>query len=127
MNVASQKTLFLDFFLKNRLMKLMNFFTISSFIFFLSSPFFGKTHAIYSVGECLMKTMKDKNLIGIQMFEVIQNECEQKMYVTKTDIIEHKGKLLSRYLERREIVGLDQNKDRIHMILPFTNTLPPEF
>ena len=80
-----------------------------------------------------MRTMKNRNLTGNKMFNMVHKECEKKMYVTKTDIIEHKGeiehkgKLVRKYLEKREIVSLDQNKDRGHMILPFTDTLPPKF
>ena len=45
----------------------------------------------------------------------------------KTYIIEHKGELVRKYLEKREIGSVDQNKDRGHMTLPFTEILPPEF
>ena len=114
--------------MKNLLLFILLIPTVSfSILFSFLSPVFGKTPKFYSVGECLMKTMKDRNLTGNQIFDVVQKECEQKMYVTKTDIIEHKGKLVIRYLEKREIGSLDQNKDRGHMSLPFKDTLPPEF
>ena len=71
--------------------------------------------------------MKDRNLTGNRMFNVVHKECEKKMYVTKTDIIEHKGELVRKYLEKREIDSFDQNKYRGHMTLPFTDTLPPKF
>ena len=45
------------------------------------------------------------------MFDVVHKECEKKMNVTKTDIIEHKGELVRKYLEKREIGSFDQNKD----------------
>ena len=52
------------------------------------------------------------------MFDVVHKECEKKMNVTKTDIIEHKGELVRKYLEKREIGSLDQNRDMSLMILP---------
>jgi hypothetical protein len=59
-----------------------------SILFSISSPVFGKTPKFYSIGESLKKTMKYRNLTGNQIFDVVQKEFEQKMYVTKTDIIE---------------------------------------
>ena len=58
------------------------------------------------------------------MFDVVHKECEKKMYVTKTDIIEHKGDLVRKYLDKKEIVSVDQKKDRGYMTLPFTYTIP---
>ena len=52
------------------------------------------------------------------MFDVVHKECEKKMIVTKTDIIEHKGELVRKYLEKRETGSFDQNKYRGHMTLP---------
>ena len=80
-------------------------------LFSVSTPVFGKTPKFYSVGECLMRTMKNRNLTGNKMFDVVHKECEKRMYVTKTDIIEHKGELVRKYLEKREIGSVDQNKD----------------
>ena len=87
-------------------------------LFSVSTPVFGKTPQFYSVGECLMRTMKNRNLTGNRMFDVVHKECEKKMNVTKTDIIEHKGELVRKYLEKREIGSFDQNKDMSFMILP---------
>ena len=87
-------------------------------LFSLSNPVFGKTPQFYSVGECLMRTMKNRNLTGNKMFDVVHKECEKKMNVTKTNIIEHKGELVRKYLEKKEIGSLDQNKDMSLMILP---------
>ena len=86
-------------------------------LFSVSTPVFGKTPQFYSVGECLMRTMKNRNLTGNKMFDVVHKECEKKMNVTKTDIIEHKGELVRKYLEKREIGSFDQNKDMSFMIL----------
>ena len=108
----------------------MNFIKIlivTLFVLSISNVSFGKTPQFYSVGECLMRIMKNRNLTGNKMFDVVHKECEKRMYVTKTDIIEHKGELVRKYLEKREIGSVDQNKDRGHMILPFTEILPPEF
>ena len=96
-------------------------------LFSVSTPVFGKTPQFYSVGECLMRTMKNRNLTGNKMFDVINKECEKRMYVMKTDIIEHKGELVRKYLEKREFGSVDQNNDRGHMSLPITDILPSEF
>ena len=71
--------------------------------------------------------MKNRNLTGNKMFDVVHKECEKRMYFTKTDIIEHKNELVRKYLEKREIGSVDQNKARGHMTLPYTEILPPEF
>ena len=99
----------------------MNFIKIlivTLFVLSISNVSFGKTPQFYSVGECLMRTMKNRNLTGNKMFDVVHKECEKKMNVTKTDIIEHKGELVRKYLEKREIGSFDQNKDMSFMILP---------
>ena len=96
-------------------------------LFSVSTPVFGKTPQFYPVGECLMRMMKSRNLTGNQMFDVVHKECEKRMYVTKNDIIEHKGELARKYLEKREIESVDQNKDRGYMIIPFNDIHPPEF
>ena len=87
-------------------------------LFSLSNPVFGKTPKFYSVGECLMRTMKNRNLTGNKMFDIVHKECEKKMNITKTDIIEHKGELVRKYLEKREIGSFYQDKDMSFMILP---------
>ena len=88
------------------------------FVLSISNVSFGKTLQFYSVGECLMRTMKNKNLTGNKMFDVVHKECEKKMNVTKTDIIEHKGELVRKYLEKREIGSFNQNKYMSFIILP---------
>ena len=108
----------------------MNFIKIlivTLFVLSISNVSSGKTPQFFSVGECLMRTMKNKNLTGNRMFDVVHKKCEKKINVTKTDIIEHKGELVRKYLEKREIGSFDQNKDRGHMTLPFTDTLPQKF
>ena len=99
-------------------MYFIKFLIFTLFVLSISNVSFGKTPQFYSVGECLMRTMKNKNLTGNRMFEVVHKECERKINVTKTDIIEHKGELVRKYLEKREIGRLDQNKDMSLMILP---------
>ena len=104
----------------------MNFIKIlivTLFVLSISNVSFGKTPQFYSVGECLMRTIKNRNLTGNKMFDVVHEECEKRMYVTKTDIIEHKGELVRKYLEKREIGSLDQNKDMSLMILPSKDEL----
>ena len=73
-------------------------------LFSLSNPVFGKTPQFYSVGECLMRTMKNRNLTGNKMFDVVHKECEKKMNVTKTGIIEHKGELVRNIWRRERLV-----------------------
>ena len=108
-------------------MKFIKLVIFTLFVLSISNVSFGKTPQFYSVGECLMRTMKKKNLTGNKMFDVVHKECEKKMNVTKTDIIEHKGELVRKYLEKREIGSFDQKKDSGHMTLPFTDTLPLKF
>ena len=60
----------------------MNFIKIlivALFVLSISNVSFGKTPQFYSVGECLMRTMKNKNLTGNRMFEVVHKECEKIM------------------------------------------------
>ena len=99
-------------------MYFIKFLIFTLFVLSISNVSFGKTPQFYSVGECLMRTMKNKNLTGNKMFDVVHKECEKKMNVVKTDIIEHKGELVRKYLEKREIGSFDQNKDMSFMILP---------
>ena len=72
-------------------------------LFSVSTPVFGKTPQFNSVGECLMRTMKNRNLTGNKMFDVVHKECEKRMYVTKTDIIEHKGELVRKIWRREKL------------------------
>ena len=104
-------------------MKFIKLVIFTLFVLSISNVSFGKTPQFYSVGECLMRTMKNKNLTGNKMLDVVHKECEKKMNVTKTDIIEHKGELVRKYLEKREIGSLDQNKDMSFMILPSKDEL----
>ena len=99
-------------------MKFIKLVIFTLFVLSISNVSFGKTPQFYSVGECLMRTMKNKNLTGNKMFDVVHKECEKKMNVTKTNIIEHKGELVRKYLEKREIGSFNQNKDMSFMILP---------
>ena len=108
-------------------MKFIKLVIFTLFVLSISNVSFGKTPQFYSVGECLMRIMKDRNLTGNRMFDVVHKECEKKIYVTKTDIIEHKGELVRKYLDKKEIRSVDQKKDRGNMTLPVTDILPPEF
>ena len=82
-------------------MNFIKILIITLFVLSISNVSFGKTPQFYSVGECLMRTMKNRNLTGNKMFDVIHKEFEKRMYVTKTYIIEHKGELVRKYLEKR--------------------------
>ena len=45
------------------------------------------------------------------MLDVVHKKCDKKIYVTKTDIIEHKDDLVRKYLDKKEIVNVEQ-KDK---------------
>ena len=45
------------------------------------------------------------------MLDVVHKECDKKIYVTKTDIIEYKDDLVRKYLDKKEIVNVEQ-KDK---------------
>ena len=45
------------------------------------------------------------------MLDVVNKECDKKIYVTKTDIIEHRVDLVRKYLDKKEIVNVEQ-KDK---------------
>ena len=47
----------------------------------------------------------------IRILDVVHKECDKKIYVTKTDIIEHKDDLVRKYLDKKEIVNVEQ-KDK---------------
>ena len=42
------------------------------------------------------------------MLDVVHKECDKKIYVTKTDIIEHRDDLVRKYLDMKEIVNVEQ-------------------
>ena len=45
------------------------------------------------------------------MLGVVHKECDKKIYVKKTDIIEHKDDLVRKYFDKKEIVNVEQ-KDK---------------
>ena len=45
------------------------------------------------------------------MLDVVHKECDKKIYVAKTDIIEYKYDLVRKYLDKKEIVNVEQ-KDK---------------
>ena len=45
------------------------------------------------------------------MLDVVHKECDKKIYVTKTDIIEHRDDLVKKHLDNKEIVNVEQ-KDK---------------
>ena len=44
------------------------------------------------------------------MLDVVHKECDKKIYVTKTDFIEHKDDLVRKYLDKKEIVNVEQKE-----------------
>ena len=57
------------------------------------------------------------------MLDVVHKEFDKKMYVRKTDIIEHKDDLVRKYLDKKEIVNVGQKDKWGHKTLPFKNTI----
>ena len=57
------------------------------------------------------------------MLDVVHKECDKKIYVTKTDIIEHKDDIVRKYLDMKEIVNVKQKDKWGHITLPFKNTI----
>ena len=45
------------------------------------------------------------------MLDVVHKECDKKIYITNTNIIEHKDDLVRMYLDRKKIVNVEQ-KDK---------------
>ena len=45
------------------------------------------------------------------MLDVIHKKCDKKIYATKTEIIEHIDDLVRKYLDKKEIVNVEQ-KDK---------------
>ncbi len=46
-----------------------------------------------------------------RMLDVVHKKCDKMIYVTKTDIIEHEDDLVKKYLDKKEIVNVEQ-KDK---------------
>ena len=42
------------------------------------------------------------------MLDVVHKECDKKIYVTKTDIIEHRDDLIRKDLDKKETVNVEQ-------------------
>ena len=57
------------------------------------------------------------------MLDVVHKECDKKIYVTKTDIIEHKDDLVRKYLDMKEIVNVEQKDKWGYITVPFKNTI----
>ena len=52
----------------------------------------------------VLEDNKNKNLTGNKMFDVVLRNVKKIRYPTKTDIIEHKGELVRKYLEEKIVV-----------------------
>ena len=57
------------------------------------------------------------------MLDVVHKECDKKIYVTKTHIIDHEDDLVRKYLDKKEIVNVEQKDKWGHITLPFKNTI----
>jgi len=56
-------------------------------ILLLPSPLFGQSPKYESVNQCVLEIMKERNLTGNEMFEVVKEECERIL-----GKVENKGK-----------------------------------
>ena len=45
-------------------------------IILLSSPLFGQSSKYESVSQCVLQTMKERELTGNEMFKMVKEECE---------------------------------------------------
>ena len=52
------------------------------------------------------------------MLDVVQKEFDKKIYVTKINIIEHKDDLVRKYLDKKEIVNVEQKDKKGHITFP---------
>ena len=52
-------------------------------IIFLTSPLFGQSSEYVSVGQCVLQIMKENQLTGNEMYELVKKDCERLMKSTK--------------------------------------------
>ena len=63
-------------------MKHLLIFLIS---FLLSSPVIGQSSKYESVSQCVLQTMKEMNLKGNKMFEMVEKECKRNLGTAKKE------------------------------------------
>ena len=68
----------------------------------LSSPVIGQSSKYESVNQCVLQTMKERELTGNEMFKMVQEECERIL-----------GKVKGKWKKRQKGVLFFINRDRI--------------
>jgi len=71
-------------------------------ILLLSSPLFGQSSKYESVSQCVLQTMKERELTGNEMFKMVQEECERIL-----------GKVKGKWKKRQKGVLFFINRNRI--------------
>ena len=79
-------------------------------ILLLSSPLFGQSSKYESVSQCVLQTMKERELTGNEMFKMVKEECERILGKVKG-----KGKKRQKgvlfFINRNRIVGWHEGGD----------------
>jgi len=71
-------------------------------ILLLPSHLFGRSSKYESVSQCVLQTMKERELTGNEMFKMVQEECERIL-----------GKVKGKWKKRQKGVLFFINRDRI--------------
>ena len=71
-------------------------------ILLLSSPVIGQSSKYESVSQCVLQTMKERELTGNEMFKMVQEECERIL-----------GKVKGKWKKRQKGVLFFINRNRI--------------
>ena len=84
-------------------------------ILLLSSPLFGQSSKYESVSQCVLQTMKERELTGNEMFKMVLEECERILGKVKG-----KGKKRQKgvlfFINRNRIVGWYEDGDEKRMV-----------
>ena len=76
-------------------------------ILLLSSPVIGQSSKYESVGQCVLQTMKERELTGNKMFEMVKVECEKHFKQLK----KRKGVLF--FINRDRKLGWYEKGDKV--------------
>ena len=79
-------------------------------VLLLSSPVIGQSSKYESVSQCVIQTMKERELTGNKMFEMVKEECEMILGKVETGVKKsQKGVLF--FINRNRIVGWYEDGD----------------
>ena len=76
----------------------------------LSSPVIGQASKYKSVGQCVLQTMKERELTGNKMFEMVMEECERILGKVKGKGKKRQNGVLF-FINRNRIVGWYEDGD----------------